>query len=108
MFNLKRERNYGMPPYPIYQGNPGIIQPMPVMAPGMAPGMMPGSQPGLQQPGCGHQQPQGSQQSSPNQEINNLNRRLDNLERRVSELERTSGTPKPYNNNFTDSNYQMI
>ena len=63
--------------------------------------------PRLQQPVVVINNPKARHKNSPNQEINNLNRRLDNLERRVSELERTPH-PKPYNNNFTDSNYQMI
>jgi len=105
---LKKERNCGMPPYPIYQGRPGMM-------PGMTPGMMPGMAPGGMQYGApGYQGSVGDNQVGPtniSQEISNINRRIDALERRVRVLEKdvsSSPTPTPYNNTFNDSNYKMI
>lgn len=106
---MKKDRQCGMPPYPVYQGGPMMAQPMPGMMPGMAPGMM--QQPNMNYgaPGFQQPQPQGQQGGMTNQEINNINRRLDNLDRRVATLEGAMGQqPTPYNSNFNDSNYQMI
>lgn len=110
---MKKDRNCGMPPYPIYQGGPGMMQ-------GMAPGMMQGMNPTM--PGmtpsnynydtAGYPQTADGQfgMTSIQQEISNINRRIDTLERRIRTLESSIGTstPTPYNNNNFNDNYKMI
>ncbi len=107
---MKKDRNCGMTPYPIYQGGPGMMAPMPGMGPGMIPGGMNYGAPGYQQPTQAGQPGPAGQVGAVQQEISNINRRIDVLERRISSLENAIGasTPTTYNNTFTDSNYQMI
>lgn len=109
---MKNDRNYGMPPYPIYQGmgQPMMgTQPMITRQPMMGPQTM---MPGQQMMG-----PQTTSQSIAKndqlymlqQEVNNLNRRLENIERRINSLENMMNTTKqPYKNNFNNSDFQII
>lgn len=96
---MKKERDCGMTPYPIYpmmqgaQMGPGMSPQMmgPQMGPGMAPQMMgPQMGPGMSNtPSC-------------DQQLNSLNSKVNNLEKRVTALENKTG------NSYNESNYYMV
>lgn len=101
---MKKDRNCGMSPYPVYPAYPGMM-PSPNMVQPMQPGMMQ-MNPGMQsQP---YAQPYISQQGTGNtieQQVSSLNNQVNSLERRVSSLESLVGSSTSKYNN---SNYQIM
>ncbi|MEG0026402.1 MAG: hypothetical protein RR847_00810 [Bacilli bacterium] len=127
---MKKDRNCGMAPYPVYPNYPGMPnqgQPNPnMMAPGfqgqmmpMNPNMMaPGSQ-GQMMPMNPNMMAPGSQgQMMPNIDIINnnqdddgiatLTRQVNLLEKRVSRLESGFSDSNSFGNKYTDSNYHIL
>lgn len=87
---MKKDRNCGAVPYPIY--------PMPGM---MVPNMVP--MPNMMTPNMQtNQMPQGGVNLE--QQVNMLNNQINNLEKRVANLEGLVGNV----NNYNTSNFQMI
>lgn len=100
---MKKDRNCGMTPYPVYQPYPnlagGMMPPMPpVMAPGNVQ-MMP-------------QYTTTSESSNTlDQQINQMQRQINNLEARVSKLEsslNTIGSTSFNSNQYTNGNYHVV
>lgn len=90
---MKKDRNCGAVPYPIYP-MPGMV--MPNMMPNMGP------MPANFNQGIQNQMPQGG--TGLEQQVNMLNNQINNLEKRVSNLEGLVGNT----NNYNTSNFQMI
>lgn len=93
---MKKDRNCGNTPYPIYQ------MPQPMMMPNMYQGSIP----------INMMQPQmlnnpNYQSTSIEQQINTLNNQVTNLERRVNTLENIIGA-SANGNNYNTSNFQMM
>lgn len=109
VINLKKDRNCGATPYPVYpqmyggampiQGMPGQGMPGPLPIAGVEMPMplpMPAPTPVMG----------GSTPSYTTSEINTLSNQINSLEQRVSNLENMVG--KSYSNNYNTSNYQMM
>ena len=97
---MKKDRNCGMNPYPIYPAYQG-------MAPGMMGGPMqyPNVGMNMQYPDMGMNNPQmPTGGSSIEQQLSTMNNQINSLERRVSSLESLVGTSNKYNT----SNYQVM
>ena len=90
---MKKDRNCGATPYPVYpMGNQGVPM-VPIMPNQMAPNqmMMPNQMP-------------MNYNGNIEQQLNSLSTQVTNLERRVSSLEGLIGSSTNYNN----SNFQMM
>jgi len=104
---MKKDRNCGAVPYPIYQQPmmPNMIGPMPqpnmMMQPNMVQGMP------MMQPNMIQGMPSSTNTGSLEQQVNSLTAQVNNLEKRVVALEGLVGTPN-YNSNYNNSNFQMI
>lgn len=111
VISLKKDRNCGATPYPVYpnmyggvpmQGMPmqGVAGPVPIAGVEMPmPMPMPAPTPIMS----------GNMTSSPSyttSEINTLSQQVNSLEQRVSNLENM--VSKSYSNNYNTSNYQMM
>lgn len=95
---MKKDRNCGATPYPIYpMGNQGMPM-VPIMPNQMAPNQMVPNQ--MIAP---NQMPM-NYNGNIEQQLNNLSTQVTNLERRVSSLEGLVGS----NTNYNTSNFQMM
>ena len=104
---MKKDRNCGITPYPVYQPyqpiNTGMMMPG-MMTPNMMPGMM---APGLQY----DTQNDFSNQSNMDTQLNQIQRQINNLETRVSKLE---GSMNMLNNSsfnstqYSSGNYHIV
>ncbi len=100
---MKKDRNCGMAPYPIYpMPASNMMMGMPMGAPMGAPMGMPMGMPS----GCGGAMPAtpSSQSFMQMQDNKDLSAQVANLEKRVSALENMVGT----NSNYNTSNFQMM
>lgn len=100
---MKKDRNCGMTPYPVYQ-------PYPAMAPGMIPPIMaPGN---LQMPPQYNITNQDMVSSNTiEQQMTQLQRQINNLEARVSKLEssiNTIGNTSFNSNQYSNGNYHIV
>lgn len=93
---MKKDRNCGNVPYPIYQAPM-----MPNMMGPMVGPMMPMMQPNMVS------MPNTTNTGSLEQQVSSLTNQVNNLEKRVVALESLVGTPN-YNANYNNSNFQMI
>lgn len=111
---MKKERNCGMTPYPIYQNYPQMMPGM--MAPGM---MAPGMVTPMMAPGNVQMTPQYTQYSQQDgvssntieQQMNQLQRQITNLESRVSKLESSINTIQNTSFNstqYSNGNYHIV
>ena len=111
---MKKERNCGMNPYPVYQNYP---QMMPGM---MNPGMMnPGISTPMMPPGNVQMVPQytnfnsqdGLSSNTIEQQMNQIQRQISNLEARVSKLEssiNTIGNTSFNSTQYSNGNYHIV
>ena len=96
---MKKDRNCGMNPYPVYpnyQGMPNMMMPNMMM-----PNMMPYNM----------ANPMGTTTNIGNiqtQTIDNLERQINMLDRRVTKLETLVNSTSTYNSSFNDSNYHVM
>lgn len=107
---MKKDRNCGMSPYPVYQ-------PYPAMGPGMVgPSMMgPGMMQPIMAPGNVQMTPQYTQDTvSSNtieQQMTQFQRQINNLEARVSKLEssvNTIGGSSFNSTQYSNGNYHIV
>ena len=90
---MKKDRNCGGTPYPIYNN----YQQVPNMMPPM-PGMMPMPM---------YTQPIGMQQNQTISNFDSIEAQLNMLDKRVTKLENMVNSTSTYNN-FNDSNYHIM
>lgn len=93
---MKKDRNCGMTPYPVYQAMPT----MPI------PNMM--QMPMYQGPLAYDITSNTSNTMANANSIENLERQINMLDRRVTKLENMMNSTSTYNNNFGDSNYHVM
>ena len=91
---MKKDRNCGMTPYPVYQA-------MPTMP-------MPNMMPMFQGPLTYDITSNTSNTMANTNSIENLERQINMLDRRVTKLENMMNSTSTYNNNFGDSNYHVM
>ena len=91
---MKKDRNCGMTPYPVYQA-------MPTMP-------MPNMMPMFQGPLAYDITSNTSNTMANTNSIENLERQINMLDRRVTKLENMMNSTSTYNNNFGDSNYHVM
>ncbi|MEG0138570.1 MAG: hypothetical protein RR703_01160 [Bacilli bacterium] len=111
---MKKDRNCGMAPYPVYPNYPGMPnqgQPNPnMMAPGFQGQMMP-MNPNMMAPGSQGQMMPNIDIINNNQDddgIATLTRQVNLLEKRVSRLESGFSDSNSFGNKYTDSNYHIL
>ena len=123
MFVLKKERNCGATPYPVYPTYPGMMpianqgvgfmQPMsPMINQGMTPMM---GQNILSNPGVGMPNnivmptvPSSNMMSGMNNDYSTLSNQVNNLERRVTRLESMMNSSNNITPKYSESNYYMV
>ena len=119
VINVKKDRNYGGVPYPVYpNGYESMMQAGPMPMPGM-PGMMPlpDKMPGMMGAGMGMPNKMPGMMDMPNKmydmdinitntEVNTFIGKVDALEKRVTNLEKM--VLKTPTDNYNTSNYQMM
>lgn len=108
---MKKDRNCGMNPYPVYQ-------PYPQVGPMMPPGMMaPNMMPPVMAPGNVQMQPQYSisqdnvSSNTIEQQMAQMQRQINNLDARVSKLEssiNTIGNSSFNSNQYSSGNYHIV
>lgn len=109
---MKKDRNCGMNPYPVYQ-------PYPQMGPGMmAPGMVaPNMMSPMMAPGNVQMQPQyitsqdGVSSNTMEQQMTQIQRQINNLDARVSKLESSLNTINNSSFNstqYSNGNYHIV
>lgn len=105
---MKKERNCGMTPYPVYQQFPNVGPNM--MIPGVMPPMMP--------PGSMPMNPQYTMNTQDNissntaeQQMTQMQRQINNLESRVNKLEssiNTIGNSAFNSTQYSSGNYHIV
>lgn len=109
---MKKDRNCGMNPYPVYQ-------PYPQVGPMMNPGMMaPNMMPPIMAPGNVQMTPQYTMTSQDSvssntieQQMAQMQRQINNLDARVSKLEssiNTIGNTSFNSNQYSSGNYHIV
>lgn len=104
---MKKDRNCGMAPYPIYppyQGmNPGMMPNMgPMPVPNMPNQMM------IPSTNMNYQVDPGVSSNTIEQQLNTLQEEVNALQRRVSSLESLYNQANTSTNKYNSSNYQMM
>ena len=100
---MKKERNCGMTPYPVYSGYQTMpAMPIPNM---MAP--MPGAM--MQQmPTYQMDTTMTTTNQAQNSSIDGLQNQINMLDRRITKLESMVNSTSTFNTNFSDSNYHVM
>ncbi len=102
---MKKDRDCGMTPYPVY---PNVGMPVQnTMMPNMGmPGMpqMQGMMPNIPMYGM----PTYNTNATQSQSMDNLERQINMLDRRVTKLETLVNSASTYNSSFNDSNYHVM
>lgn len=114
---MKKDRNCGMNPYPVYQPYPQVGPGM--VAPNMMPGMVtPNMMPPMMTPGNVQMTPQytitnqdGVSSNTIEQQMAQMQRQINNLDTRVSKLESSLNTisNSSFNaNQYSSGNYHIV
>ena len=100
---MKKDRNCGMTPYPVYSGYQTMpAMPIPNMMAPMPGAMMP------QMPTYQMDTTMTTTNQAQNSSIDGLQNQINMLDRRITKLESMVNSTSTFNTNFSDSNYHVM